>query len=929
MSKNKRKRRLKEQDFKKKKLKVGKKLPLPDNVTKTNFKARSINIIQNLKPAENVISDDGNKKEGKFKELLNCCSHYNVQARENALIGLKDLFKTHPRILKDNLGQVLQRILNTVTDVHESVRKAFYAIISMIFESNATSDISPFFASIQAHLCSAMTHLSENVCIDSMKFLDLCLKHFPQIVRQDPQTVLSNFINIISVEKHSLYKKSSGSHNVQFQAKTITQTTQLTVLKRLNQLVSVSFKGVVNIKYSTSSKFVTSNDNNDSRSHRNAHTGPTVLRSSHPVFVTNFTLNRASSDRKTTLSNSWLIEFVQRIFPVLLEYWIECCPTEFSTSLIPVPRRSLSLLIMKEMLEIFNSLVESLEKSCSGESKFQDFLRSEMFSQLHTHLIKIFPLSFHVQAGGRKERAESQENITDIRLNMLIAQLLFRLISINPDAIGQTRLTSLVLCYLKNTLTIQGSSKGNAKIGQFDFVALVGLVKMFVFNMPKVFKGEKIQLIRSLYAVQENRSKGTNKMILTSVLAEIVGSASEYGHDMIAVLSDWIIFLLKHLRQDTSEELHCQVLSICKSASLQNFPNLSNCIGETLPRLFQKFSTRSVKAQKLLIELLFYNKRCPSKHLYEVLVRLCHSRCISFEVFEYLLFVLFRLVNFNSNQCTTPNFSNFFSFLFSVIIGYSTEELNKLRALSFEDSGFYSFKDLNAVIAVFDGKMLNFQITKEKWSDLKKISHVICEIMPKTKHPKGLFPIFSNTLSTLFTAYHVLPLAAVYKTLKFVEAILLLANNVGALYDEATLPLEGDSEQYRDLFVALSKWCATVWSFAFKISMEFGKGELIETVCKDVKAVTLQLCKLSEGITENILRSLVPTTLHDDSIRCTCEVITDVFKYLRVCFKQSHRTSILDLYTSINKAFNDGKLDGQTFSDFKYQYQICLTTLGG
>lgn len=49
MSKNKRKRRLKEEDFKKKKLKVGKKLPMPDNVTRTSFKARSIHIAQQVR----------------------------------------------------------------------------------------------------------------------------------------------------------------------------------------------------------------------------------------------------------------------------------------------------------------------------------------------------------------------------------------------------------------------------------------------------------------------------------------------------------------------------------------------------------------------------------------------------------------------------------------------------------------------------------------------------------------------------------------------------------------------------------------------------------------------------------------------------------------------------------------------------------------
>ena len=59
MSKNKRKRRLKEEDFKKKKLKVGKKLPLPDNVTRTSFKAKIINISQQV--CINTFSSHGLK----------------------------------------------------------------------------------------------------------------------------------------------------------------------------------------------------------------------------------------------------------------------------------------------------------------------------------------------------------------------------------------------------------------------------------------------------------------------------------------------------------------------------------------------------------------------------------------------------------------------------------------------------------------------------------------------------------------------------------------------------------------------------------------------------------------------------------------------------------------------------------------------------
>lgn len=61
MAKNKRKRKLKEQDFQKVKLKVGKKLKPADNATDTSFKSSSIFIPNQLQKLDNEPTNQRNQ----------------------------------------------------------------------------------------------------------------------------------------------------------------------------------------------------------------------------------------------------------------------------------------------------------------------------------------------------------------------------------------------------------------------------------------------------------------------------------------------------------------------------------------------------------------------------------------------------------------------------------------------------------------------------------------------------------------------------------------------------------------------------------------------------------------------------------------------------------------------------------------------------
>lgn len=80
-------------DFKKRKVKLGRRLPPPKNSTNTEVKSKAI-----ILPEQSVAADKAGlavKKKGlTLKELLQQTSHHNAKVRRDALMGTKDLFST-------------------------------------------------------------------------------------------------------------------------------------------------------------------------------------------------------------------------------------------------------------------------------------------------------------------------------------------------------------------------------------------------------------------------------------------------------------------------------------------------------------------------------------------------------------------------------------------------------------------------------------------------------------------------------------------------------------------------------------------------------------------------------------------------------------------------------------------------------------------
>ena len=821
MSKSKRKRRLKEEDFKKKKLKVGKKLPMPDNVTRTSFKARSINIAQ-----QNLQQDGGietNLKGKKLKDLLRSCSHYNTQARVDALLGLKDLAERHPHVFKDNLNEVLRSTLGLITDLEYSVRKTFLTIFVTLFRTLSETELSPFFGSIIAYLCSAMTHLNDGVRLDSMKFLDLCLQYFPQLVRANAKNIIVDFMNMISSEKSSASKSVGIPRTATLKAKVTSQKTQLELLSRLNRLLHVVFpdaqessRGEGNRTFPGKNLAVPENvgvdddkilnrtvgigDSNSpgynrigchnstvvtvtSSNHDDGNAFDSVSLSMFPILVSNFSLKSSPGDisesdtmgnADTLTSETWLADFISCLTPVLFEYWVECCPAQFSTNLAPVKEESLSLQIMKETLEIFVTLVQSLEKTVLEQSQLQEFLKSKLYSQFDNHFVKVFPLSFTVRKSGKRtKKDESVESITDVDLNILIARLLSYFIpelKHLDDTDNFPRWASEVLKYLQKVL-VGKTTNGGPLFANADIKSVMKLVKMFLLGLPKAFESLKVQLLESVFQLFEcSRATSNVKKVLLDVLADLLDPARDLNQELKSILDERLKSLLKILKKDVSEDVKYKIFLVCKSGILQGFPNLMSAIADLLPSIFkvENFSNLSEIVQQLVIEILYHTVKIPSCELFEVLAKLCMSRSLSLKFLKYLLLVVHQLVHSNAESSVVLTIADYLSFVLSVVLGQTKDQLEHIQTLKNHPNVFcHEVSKLNTLVFDFgsDGESSS---TKENW-EYTNFIEIICQFLAQSDYSGKFLEMLGDPLCRLFEKFPMLPLEAVYRLLYLVK----------------------------------------------------------------------------------------------------------------------------------------------------------------
>ncbi|KAF9570991.1 hypothetical protein EC968_001132 [Mortierella alpina] len=190
-------------DFKKTKLKVGKKKAVADSFTDTSFKSKAISL-----PSQSISHDKTaaltNSRNVTFAELMTQLKHYSPGTRKDALLGLRDLFHRHPHLLPLHLGVLVNSIVRLLIDDSSVVRKALQTFLGEFIPMLHARDVHPFLPLLIVYTCSAMTHILEDIREDALKFMDLWIAAGGQIVVNGFwDKIVPNYVSLLTSDSNA------------------------------------------------------------------------------------------------------------------------------------------------------------------------------------------------------------------------------------------------------------------------------------------------------------------------------------------------------------------------------------------------------------------------------------------------------------------------------------------------------------------------------------------------------------------------------------------------------------------------------------------------------------------------------------------------------------------------------------------------------
>ncbi|KAK6908269.1 hypothetical protein I203_102270 [Kwoniella mangroviensis CBS 8507] len=186
MPKATRKKKEKQADFTKAKLKLGKGKKQASNATDTSFKARSIALPGQQAISRAILNSDGlgpsepTTANGlTLEDLFIRFRHPNAGVRRESLGGVKEILSIDVR---RDIGKVLRALGGLVSDDDATVRKALIGLLAWYLPQLPVSTLSPHLPLLILQTSSSLSHIFPEIRLDACKLVHLLLTHVPSHV---------------------------------------------------------------------------------------------------------------------------------------------------------------------------------------------------------------------------------------------------------------------------------------------------------------------------------------------------------------------------------------------------------------------------------------------------------------------------------------------------------------------------------------------------------------------------------------------------------------------------------------------------------------------------------------------------------------------------------------------------------------------------
>lgn len=450
--------------------------------------------------------------------------------RKEALVGLKDLFQLHENILEENLGIIIKRVAEKMTDSDPSVRQSLLLLFCFIFPLVPQERMAPFSPLIMAHLSCAMTHIYDDIQHDSLGFLELCLQYFPNLMVTSSSQLIQNFVGMISYQTTSGTKKTKGlQHNVgkrlsvNPKGKLSSLRSRLKILQQLLAFLKALESSTNSCQAESSLTSMNRVDvaSNKAMFHFQKHLPTQIQVLQHSVeepIILPFTLENtvtfgmqsvnAGSESNILTDGQQMKDFMETIVPLLLECWVECNPAQMTTGLPDGVISPSSINVMLAIAEIFKVIFKAAERNQTTHSnaleqtKADNFL-CDIYIELNHHFMSHFPFTAShtplLKKEKKKFRKSSQQDVGEkisssvLTLNLAICEVMLQFVR-NDVALKKKCHVSIQKLEDFVIESLQLKAKGGAGAQQFETEHVESLIK-FAHQILCGKQGSVLQMV--------------------------------------------------------------------------------------------------------------------------------------------------------------------------------------------------------------------------------------------------------------------------------------------------------------------------------------------------------------------------------------------------------------------------------------------------
>ncbi|XP_053570449.1 testis-expressed protein 10 [Bombina bombina] len=814
---NKRKR---QEDFQKVKLKVGKKKPRADNATNTNFRTRAIHLSEQLKEDPTLPT---NKRKLNITDLLSQMHHYNAGVKQSALVGLQELLSTHPSVIDTHISSIMSEVAAVFTDKDPTVRLAAVRLLQSLAPMIPHDKIAPFFPLVSAHLSSAMTHIIEGIQEDSLNILDVLLEEYPDLLTDRSSMLLNNFLELISHQKNSKEgksgdKPSAWTLSINPNRKVTSQKWRLNVLARLKKFLQALVKQAANklpdgeeVSENTESGMscrrpvdITWTEHASGQQPVQLYDTAGIQQNMHSSFRLRALVGVTSSSDEGLSSANNLKVFIKAIVPLLIECWVEAAPSADSDDASGNILEPATHHLLQQVLSII-SLLWKLSEYQDESQKIDGWLRKSYLKDFKHHFMSNFPYSLLDTV---KQKKKTKKCIKDgLILHNGLDHLLLNLTLCD------------IMVFMANASTLQEDSGWLAMIRKFvteklshgwklnskQLSRLLGVTsRLLSIQKNKVATEKLIQAVFMMYQQRDLQFsvRSTLLSFFNKVYLKEEDACLNLGRSRSKVLSRWLANLplqLAHLGS-RNPQLSALMIDTIYTAAARSNKELLESLQATACQIYDPQDGVLVllptESQQRLVQLLYFLPFISS----DLLVRLnrcCINDSLSSNLAAMLIGILHARSPFASwtteVRDSTMNDVDYFSFLFSTLIGFSAE---KLVWMQNNKGNLRISKTRVSRICLYLTEQSQFT---HHWTTTKAVCHSLSSVRARSQ----CFDILQNAVAKYLARLVIIPDSAAGSVLYAISV----------LFDQSCILNES-------LYKLLASVCYSVFNFLLTIDKE-------------------------------------------------------------------------------------------------------------